>query len=154
MVMASFSNLCYAQQVNDECAGAIAVIPDIAIPCNVPVSATTTTSTMSATIPSCGFTPASDVWYSFVAGNGDYAFALSNVTATNPNVVDLFSFGVAVYSGTCSSLIETGCAFGYVSHYDGDQAAQLFLTGLTIGDTYYVQVWADEAYNNSFNPGT
>ncbi len=145
------ANCSYAQPANDACSGAVAVTPGTMDTCDGPVASSTLTATMSATVPSCSAVPSSDVWFSFVAGNAYQKVALSNVTATNPDASTLFSFGVAVYSGDCSALTEAGCGVGVNSIF-GNVPAEVTVGGLTAGNTYYVQVWPDEAYDSNFNP--
>jgi hypothetical protein len=145
------TGLSYAQPANDACSGALAVTPSTTATCN-PLSSSTASSTMSTTEPFCSSIPASDVWYSFVAGVGQYTVALVNPTPTNPNVDVLNAFGVAVYSGTCGTLTELDCSLGYNSTILGNADAGVAIYGLTVGATYYVQVWADEAANGSFDP--
>ena len=84
-----------------------------------------------------------DSWVSFVA------------TATTARVrTDLNSTGTdsdyGVYSGTCGSLTEIGCAedSGGAAGYNGDIAVK----GLTVGDTYHVQLgtWNDGCPNGPY----
>lgn len=138
----------YAQPANDACAGAIAVVPSPSNSCSTPVTASTAGSTASSTTPACGNVPAGDVWYSFVATNTHHSVSLSNVTPTNPNVATLHRFGVAAYSGSCGTLTQVGCSLGHNSIGLGSSPAAVNLSGLTVGSTYYVQVWADQALNS------
>lgn len=147
LLSASFA---FAQPTNDECSGATGVVPSATTTCS-PVSSSSSGATYGGTDPSCSSIPTGDVWYSFVAAGPAYAVSLSNVLPTNPNTTTFYSYGVAVYSGTCGSLNEMDCTIGINSVF-GDVAAALTLNGLSSGTTYYVRVWADESYNGSFDP--
>lgn len=116
----------FAQPANDNCSGAIAIVPVTGITCSSPVSGTTDQATASPEVaPACGSAVNldDDVWYSFVATGTSHRVALSNITE---------DMVLAVYSGTCGSLTELDCA---------DDPERIDLTGLTVGATYYCRVW-------------
>lgn len=124
--VAGFTSLvAWAQPANDNCSGAIAIVPAAGATCTTPVSGTTSLATASTEVaPDCGGTTTDDdVWYSFVATSTTHLVSLSNISE---------DMVLAVYSGTCGSLTELGCA---------DDPEQIPLTGLTIGSTYYCRVW-------------
>lgn len=129
---------------NDECGTAITLTPSLS--CN-PLTATTTGATASTESSSCVYIHDGDVWFSFVATAPEYTINVSNVMATNAT---LYAFGLAAYSGACGTLTEIDCSVG--SQYFGETPAEITLTGLTSGQTIYLQVWEDEAYDGSFNP--
>jgi hypothetical protein len=96
------------------------------------------TPTGLATAP-CFGTPDNDVWFRFTATNTTHYISLNNVVG---NTTDMYH---AVYSGTCGSLTNISCS-------DADQST---LTGLTVGNTYWVRVYTyysnSPAANTTFN---
>lgn len=69
--------------------------------------------------------PATDVWYSFV-NNGNEVNITINGGITTPNV--------ALYQGTCGSLIGRGCAIGAAGSLTAN------FDQMVIGQTYYIQI--------------
>lgn len=138
-----FSGTIYAQ--SDECATATPLT--ISSTCS-PVAGTTSGSTLSANAPippPCIITSGGqrDVWYSFVASEPAHDVILSNVTVTNA-AATTWAIGLAVYSGSCIAPVYDSCDNAYVlAPGFGKATAELPLTGLVIGNTYYVRVWAD-----------
>lgn len=122
---------------NDECEDAIVLTagPDA---CMSPTAGTTQSATASAqSSTGVSGTPNNDVWYSFVATAVDHTVTLSNVV----NLNDGFStdMGMAIYSGNCGGLT-------LVNTSDPDI---MEVTGLTVGDTYYLRVYG---WNASSDP--
>lgn len=74
----------------------------------------------------CFGTPDNDVWFTFTATSTTQYIALNNVAG---NVTDLYH---AVYSGTCGALTNISCS-------DPNNST---LTGLTIGQTYWIRVYS------------
>lgn len=121
---------------NDECAAATTIN-------TVSIAATTAGSTQTVSPESCaGFTAstANDVWFQFIAS--------SNGTAT-VNVTNVVGFDpvIQVYSGTCGSLTNIGCADATTS--GGSEVAAL--TGLVAGQTYYVRVYGYTSSTGTFD---
>ncbi len=118
-------NICLTSPpANDNCSGAIALpAPSATSTCSTPTSGSTLGATPSAeTAPTCSATGTNDdVWYSFVASSTSHSVALSNASTTT---------AVAVYSGACGSLAQVNCG-----------STNAPLTGLTVGNTYYVRVY-------------
>ena len=114
---------------NDECAGAIALTVNPDTLCGVTTAGSVASATDSGIAASgCFGTDDDDVWYSFVATNSTHYVSLLNVTGST---TDMYH---AVYSGAsgCGSL---GAA---LVCSDADDST---VTGLTVGQTYYVQVY-------------
>lgn len=131
-----------SQVLNNECSGAQAIVSSAT--CNL-VSGTTLGATASAPAVenSCMFyTAGGDVWYSFQANATTQAISLRNITATNNGAVSYLA-GIAVYSGSCGSLSLLDCGIGGFGDVQVD--ANVTLNSATIGATYYVRVWADNA---------
>lgn len=135
---------------NDDCSGAISVTASANPTCSNPVSGSGQNATMSSTIPSCNQgSAAADLWYSFTATAAFHRVDLSNVVATNPDA-QIYGFTAAAYSGSCGALTGIACSSAFGSA--GAPADMgLVLSGLTIGQTYYVQVSADASFDTSFN---
>jgi hypothetical protein len=141
----SSTNLTYVcPATNDECASALSLTPSATC---TPLTATTSSATTSATVPGCYYEQHGDVWFSFVANGPAYSIKVDNVTSS---AATFYAYGVAAYSGSCGSLTELNCGTGTEGF--GSEPAEISLTGLTAGQTVYVQVWEDEAYDGSFDP--
>ncbi|MBL4736423.1 MAG: hypothetical protein JKY18_14005, partial [Flavobacteriales bacterium] len=117
---------CPVPPANDDCSAAIAltVNPDQA--CGTVTAGTIELATASSDANSCSGTDDDDVWYSFVATSTRHYVDLLNVAGSTTNLYH------AVFTGVCGSL---GAA---VNCSDPNSST---LTGLTIGDTYYVRVY-------------
>ncbi len=117
---------------NDECVGAIALTVNPDYLCGVTTIGNTLSATPSSTAPtpSCSVFNAfnDDVWYSFVATNTRHRVVLSAITGFT-------SLTTVVYSGTCAALTELTCR--NINTYD--------VTGLTVGNTYYIRVFTNTA---------
>jgi Secretion system C-terminal sorting domain/Fibronectin type III domain/Cleaved Adhesin Domain len=120
--------------INDDCISAFTVTHETSIPNAASATATNgsivgaTGSGLIADTCSGGASDTEDVWFSFVAVE-----QTANVT------IEAGSFDVIlmVYSGSCGSPVNIGCADNGVEN----QGEELNLTGLTVGDTYYIRVF-------------
>lgn len=80
-------------------------------------------------VPSCGGTPNDDVWYKFTA-----AQTSAIVQATGQGTYDMT---IAGYGGTCVSPVFLNC-----TNTNGPgQTESLVLSGLTIGQTYFIRIY-------------
>lgn len=123
---------------NDACANAIPLTVNPSFVCTATATGTTVSATASTgvPVPSCGAAGvADDVWYSFVATNAAHQVSLTNVTGAVTDMV------MTVYSGTCASLTQVACSDPNI----------LNVTGLTVGQTYYVRVWTFSTANVGAN---
>ena len=123
---------------NDECAGAIAILTNPDFNCTNFGSGTIYSATDSGE-DNCLGTEDDDVWFSFTATSTAHTFDLINITGST---TDLYH---VIYDGACGSLgVPLLCS-------DPESSA---LSGLTIGNTYIVQVYSDTAtigQTSSFN---
>lgn len=121
---------------NDECGAATALTLGVTV-----IGETTAGATQSAgEQPSCDlFGSIADVWYSFVAPASGEATVQTTITGTSDQA------NVAIYSD-CSNTQAMEVAGGCV---DGNGGESVAVTGLTPGNTYYVQVWSDGATSRS-----
>ncbi|OAV44828.1 T9SS type A sorting domain-containing protein [Lewinella sp. 4G2] len=116
---------------NDECDAAVALTVNADLDCAVFTSGSTESATESAQgNGTCGGTADDDVWYSFVATSESHTIELSNASATfGTTSTDLYHI---VWSGTCDAPVQVQCSDPNTSS----------LSGLTVGDTYLVQVYS------------
>lgn len=116
--------------VNDECINATVLTVNPNYNCGITTNGTTVSATQSDALPTptCSATNGwnDDVWYSFVATNTAHRVSMSNVTGITTDMA------TAVYSGTCGALTQLACT--------DPEPNVINLTGLTIGNTYYVRV--------------
>lgn len=117
---------------NDECDGAITMVQETDVldaDSATPVAGTILGATDSGVeAPTCdGWTgtPNDDVWYSFEALTTDMNITLD----------DAFDGVVELLEGTCGSLVHIACK-------DTGSDPEIQATGLIVGETYYVRVFA------------
>ncbi|WP_447636682.1 T9SS type A sorting domain-containing protein [Flavobacterium microcysteis] len=111
---------------NDNCAGAIALTVNANLACTVKTSGTLVGATDSGVADTGAGIPDDDVWYSFVATSTAHRIVLSNVAGTPTDIVH------EVMSGACGALTS-------VLISDPNTST---VTGLTIGNTYYIRVFS------------
>ena len=118
---------------NDNCSGAYNLTVNPTNTCTTSTFGTTNGATQSQA--GCSGTAEDDVWYSFVATSTNHIVTVSPST--------LYDAVLQVFSGSCGSLTSIICR-DITINYDSEVAS---LTGLTIGNTYYVRVYG---YFNGF----
>ncbi len=115
---------------NDECANAVALTVNPDFNCTDVTPGTILAASASNTdTTSCGGTEDDDVWFSFVATNATHTVSLLNVAGST---TDLFH---SLWTGAdCSSLavVANSCSDPNTST----------VSGLTVGDTYYLRVYS------------
>lgn len=75
----------------------------------------------------CGVgTADDDIWYSFVAADATQNIEVTGIAGSTTDIA------IGVYSGTCGALVNEACT---------DANVGLALTGLTVGQTYYINVY-------------
>jgi hypothetical protein len=113
---------------NDNCSGAIAVIPSGSPTCSSPTAGTVLNATQSAPSTICFGTNNDDVWFKFVATQ-----SVHNVIVTGSAQFDAI---IESFSGAC------GAAGISCTDNTGDGGTEtLSLTGLTPTATYYIRVF-------------
>ena len=127
--------------VNDECATAIDLTVNNHLDCDadadgdglpdgVVTAGTIAGATTSAeTAPTCFGSADDDVWYTFTATSDLHNISLLNLAGSTTNV------DFSVFEGACGTLTEFSC-----SNNDSDT-----VTGLTVGNIYYVRVYSSTA---------
>lgn len=127
---------------NDNCANAVGLTVNNDLNCGVTMAGTTLSATSSGVaVGTCTGNPDDDVWYSFVATSTTHRVALSNVVSTG--TTSSTSLYTQVFSGACGALTSVQCGTTTTTN----------LTGLTVGQTYYIRVYNSNGagYSNSFN---
>ena len=104
------------------------------------VSGTVAYATASAEASVCFGNPNDDVWYRFVASATGHTVTVTGHTGFDPVV--------QAYSGTCGNFVSVGCIDA--TGTGGNET--LTLTGLTIGETYYIRLF--HYYENTPVTGT
>ncbi|AWH85196.1 hypothetical protein HYN59_08705 [Flavobacterium album] len=124
---------------NDDCAGAITLIPSANTTCAGTTAGTTLGATQSMAAGVCSGTPDDDVWYKFVATASVHTITISGTAAVSGTSTDMY---FQVLSGTCGTTTSLLCS-------DPDTGS---VSGLTVGDTYYVRVYSyGSSSRNTFN---
>jgi Secretion system C-terminal sorting domain len=119
---------------NQDCGTALSVNLD-----DIAVSSDNSFGTVSPTQPGCDtFGTIQDVWFSFVATSATANCIVTNGTMTSSNF--------NVYSGSCPTpvAIAGSCNSNILT------TATENLTGLTVGNTYFVQVWSSATEQGTF----
>lgn len=118
---------------NNDCAGAIPVVVGAGGVCTEVTGTNSGATDSGVPAPGCSSYAGGDVWFSAVVpASGNVTFA-SDYAAAN----SLTDIGMAVYSGTCGSLVEEFC--------DDDSGnglmSSISASGLTPGSTVFIRVW-------------
>lgn len=122
--------------INDDCSSAVSLTVNPSSSCSTNTTGTTLGATQSQA--GCNGTADDDVWYSFVATTNSHT-----VTVTPSSLSDAI---IQAFSGNCGSLISMDCVDDTISSNEST-----VLTGLTIGNTYYVRVYS---YSGTSGQGT
>lgn len=117
------SKISYSQ--SDNCSAAPTLI--IGATCSSPVAGTSFGATQS--IAGCTGNADDDVWYKFVATATSHSINVTPSAGYDPVI--------EVFSGNCSALISLNCVDGGLT----GGAESMLLSGLTIGNTYYLRIY-------------
>lgn len=124
---------------NDECAGAVILIPDADLDCDAATVGTTLGATLSQ--PDCAGAPSRDVWYSFTALEVAHVLELE---ATLDYFGNPPGWSFEVYTGDCTQLTSLFCP--------GYQPPNIkVLHQLTPGQTYYIRVFSENIQAHDFS---
>ncbi|WP_370226135.1 T9SS type A sorting domain-containing protein [Mesoflavibacter sp.] len=130
---------------NDECANAIALTVNEDLSCTEITSATTQYSTASPQPDDATGTPNTDVWFTFVATATNNNIVISNVVNQGGGTSTSTDMGMSVFDDAA------GCNMTAANEVGESDPNTLQLSGLTIGNTYYVRVYGWQSgiqYNN------
>ena len=122
---------------NNDCSGATSLTVNPNTTCSTSTTGDSSGATQSQL--GCSGNADDDVWFKFVATSTTHI-----VTATPITLNDIV---FQVFSGNCAGLVSTIC----VDSTSGSTAETTTLTGLTVGNIYYVRVYSN---GNSINAGT
>jgi len=122
----------FSQPANDDCSGAISLTPSF----NCSYTTGTVENATQSLPANCGGTANNDVWYSFVA-----TYPVHHITVDGDTYFDAVFEVYDACGGTSLDCIDVG---------GNNTAEETTLTGLTVGNTYYVRVYD---YGND-NPST
>jgi hypothetical protein len=126
-----------AQAPNDECAGAIEIIPvPFGVACSTSVSANTALATTSVPGTSCIASPDDDLWYRFTANTSSIIFRYAN--ARNLVTGNQTSPSFALYQGNCPVTTSTFLCQAVTVSGDGFR----IINGLTPGNVYFLRLWS------------
>ena len=130
---------------NDECANAIALTVNEDLSCTEITSATTQYSTASPQPDDATGTPNTDVWFTFVATATNNNIVISNVVNQGGGTSTSTDMAMSVFDDAA------GCNMTAANEVGESDPNTLQLSGLTIGNTYYVRVYGYQTgiqYNN------
>ena len=113
---------------NDNCDGAITVDVNTDQNCTLTTSGTSYGAVKSQ--PGCNGLLFDDVWYKFTASD------TSHMLTVNPGTIDDVVF--QVFSGSCANLNSVICQ----NATNGSNPESAILTGLTVGATYFIQIYS------------
>ncbi|TXE17452.1 T9SS type A sorting domain-containing protein [Psychroserpens burtonensis] len=132
---------------NDECDAAIALTVNADTDCAEITSATTQFATASAQPDDATGTPNTDVWFTFVATAVNNNIVISNVVNQGGGTSTSTDMGMSVFDAAA------GCNMTDVNEVGESDPDTLSLSGLTIGNTYYVRVygWSSSIQYNNFD---
>ncbi len=128
---------------NDECATAVTLTVNSDLNCGTVTPGYTIGATDSGTVPDpCYGTADDDVWYKFTATAATHKISLLNVQSVGSNADDTDTY-FQVFSGGCGALSSIYCS---------DPPSGV-VTGLTVGETYWVRVYSygDTGSHQSFD---
>lgn len=132
----TLNSLCVVS-LNDNCNTAIPLAVSPTVECITSENGSTQYASNSGIATTgCGGNADDDVWYSFVATNARHI-----VTATPGTISNIV---VQIFRGNCGNLTRIGCADNNTNSTEA-----VVLSGLTIGDTYFVRVYSYANTNNS-----
>ncbi len=114
---------------NDECTGAVALTVNPTTACTTSTNGTTIGA--DETLPGCSGFADDDVWYTFVATNPTHVITVTPTT--------MYDAVFEVFEGTCAGGLNSWQCNDATG---GTEAEGGTVTGLTVGQTYYVRVYS------------
>ncbi|RSK39106.1 T9SS sorting signal type C domain-containing protein [Mangrovimonas spongiae] len=123
--------------VNDDCTNALTITTNSDLNCTNTTSGTVAFATNSG-VNDCTGTSDDDVWFKFTASNTYHSIDLLNVSGSTTNLVHAI-YG-PINEANCNTEITTA---NLLQCSDPNSST---LSGLTVGETYYIQVYS---YSNS-----
>ncbi|WP_160136765.1 T9SS type A sorting domain-containing protein [Chryseobacterium sp. c4a] len=125
--------------LNDECTTAITLTVNPDMNCGNKTSGHTLGATDSnLPVDPCDGEADDDVWFKFTATSNTHVISLGNTMSIGS--VSSYSLLFQVFSGDCSNLASVDC-----SDYEDIKV----ISGLTIGQTYYIRVYTGDGAGNA-----
>jgi hypothetical protein len=135
----NFTSL-FSQPANDNCSGAISIIPQTSSSTCVSSTTVTTVGATNSGIVVCnGDASVKDVWYSFVATATRQIIRFSNAPTSD-------YLGMSLYTDCSGSGVNTCSAYNVTSTGNIVKTTNT----LVVGQTYYLQVWLSSS-QGTFN---
>ncbi|MCT8340119.1 proprotein convertase P-domain-containing protein [Flavobacteriaceae bacterium TK19130] len=133
--------------INDDCTNAIALTVNADESCGSVTAGTTLGATASPQPDDATGTPNNDVWFTFEATATNNIIVISNVVNLGGGTSTSTDMGMSVFNDA------DGCNMTAANEVGESDPNTLELTGLTIGNTYYVRVygWSSNIQNNTFD---
>lgn len=127
----------FGQSPNDQCSGAIALTLGASCTTGSIVAGNTTTGDPT-TKPSCWqFSNDNGIWYKFTATVTNALVNVKNVSLTNNPMAAIYNGGAA--PGTCPVAAAVAISGGCLAA-SGGADGEMSVTGLTVGNVYYILV--------------
>jgi hypothetical protein len=132
---------------NDDCLGAIDLTVNADYNCGIVTASSTTAATASPQPDDATGTPNNDVWFTFTATATGHRIVISDVVNVGGGTSTSTDMGMSVFDDLA------GCNMIAANEVGESDPDTLNLTGLTIGNIYYVRVygWFSSVQNNNFN---
>ncbi|MDH3652505.1 MAG: proprotein convertase P-domain-containing protein, partial [Saprospiraceae bacterium] len=115
---------------NDECAGAIEIIPSAGATCTSSQNGTLAAATASSVPQTCPFTGTApfddDVWFFFTATETSHQIDVTNISGSTTDLI------YEIFSGSCGSLSSIRC--------HDDPNSEIILSNLVVNDPYFIRV--------------
>ncbi|AEH02797.1 T9SS type A sorting domain-containing protein [Lacinutrix sp. 5H-3-7-4] len=137
----------FVPPANDECENAIALTVNEDTSCGTVTSATTQYATASPQPDDATGTPNTDVWFTFVATATNNNIEISNVVNQGGGTSTSTDMGMSVFDDAA------GCNMTATNEVGESDPNTLQLSGLIVGNTYYVRVygWSTTVQYNNFD---
>lgn len=121
---------------NDDCAGAVTLPVNPNMTCTSYTSGSTAWATDSGLTSTCTGNEDDDVWYKFTATSSTHSVQLNNVVSVGATTST--TLYMEVMTGNCAGMMSVQCSTNQFAN----------LSGLTVGQTYYVRVYSSALGSN------
>lgn len=124
---------------NDDCAGALNVVPQTGDACQDFVTVNNTGATQS--MPGCFGTAEDDVWFKFTATSTRHRIRISTSDDINPVL--------QVFDGSCGALVPIACR--YINDGSSYWLVDFDMSTFVVGHTYYFRTYGSAANTQGTN---
>ena len=129
--------------INDECSVALPAFVNQDLDCEIQTPVKIKGASLSTNSTTCNNTATKDIWFTFVANSPVQVISVANDAISQ---FDVEKLNFAVYSGTCNALTQVLCAATQTNIGAAGRT-----NNLTVGQTYYVRVFADASTDFSLD---